>query len=327
MGASLKRTESSPMPLGPGIPQQWRVLYIHDRKRTGGWLVEGLSAEGPADVEIHEASGSVAGLARLRDEIFEAVLIAHAPPELDALELVTAYRTGGTDEPLIILGRPSEQELAVPCYQAGADGYLCVSTATTQALIWATLRAVQRCQILRQNRRLLQAEKQRVQREREEAFRLLRHQKAVLKDLENPDRARREQEPRFPEIGGEGDPELSFEDEELAQIPEMLINHYRELLRAYVIMGSGTLGRELRHLAEVFATAGLSAAEVMRLHLRVTGDLLKGLGSRSTRHVITRADLLAMEILLQLAEVYRLRYREMARPAVQLVFREFEAAE
>lgn len=325
MGASLKRTETPTVPLGPGIPQQWRVLYIHDRKRTGGWLVEGLAADCPVDVEIHEANGSVAGLARLRDEMFEAVLIAHAPPELDALELVSAYRTGGTDEPLIVLGRPSEQELAVPSYEAGADGYLCVSTATTQALIWTAVRAVQRCQILRQNRRLLQAEKQRVQREREEAFRLLRHQKAVLVELEGKVAQAEGQRP--PETGREGNPELSFEDEDLPQIPQMLVEHYRELLRAYVIMGSGYLGRELRHLAEVFATAGLSAAEVMRLHLRVTGDLLRGLGSRSTRHVMTRADLLAIEILLQLAEVYRLRYREMARPAVQLVFREFDGTE
>lgn len=323
MGASLKHVEKQHSPAWQGVPLQWRVLYIHDRKRTGGWLIEGLVSESPAEIEIHEAPGSVSGLARLRDEMFEVVYIAHAPPELDALELVSAYRTGGSDDPLIILGRPSEQELAVPAFQAGADGYLCVSTATTQALIWTSTRSVQRCQLLRQNRRFLQAEKQRVQKEREEAQRLLKHQWAVVQTLERKKRSAQHDH----ESATASDNPQGFEEHGLlSQIPQSLIAHYRELLRAYVIMGTGYLGSELHHLAEVFATAGLAPREVMQLHLHVTGELLKGLGSRSTRHVMTRADLLAIEILLHLAEVYRMRYQEMIRPPVQLVFREFEEA-
>jgi len=318
MGAGLKTSDLSKGPSWQGVPLQWRVLYICDRQRTGGWLVEGLAVEAPVEIEIHEATGSVSGLARLRDEVFEAIFIAHAPPELDAIELVAGYRTGGTDDPLIVLGRPSEQELAVACYEAGADGYLSVSTATTQALIWTTVRAVQRCQLLRQNRRFVQAERQRVQREREEAFRILQHQKAVLRELDKLSRQSRQS------LEGLSSHNSELEEDDPPQVPHTLIVHYRELLRAYVIMGSGHLGSELRHLAEVFATAGLSAREVMQLHLHVTADLLKGLGSRSTRHVITRADLLVIEILLQLAEVYRARYREMVRPPVQLFFRELE---
>jgi len=332
MATGLKRaTKSIPAPVGQGLPSHWRTLYICDRSRTGAWLVESFAAESPAEVEVQEAAGRTAGLARLRDEIFDVIFISHNPPELDALELAVAYRTGGTDEALIILGRQSEQELAVPCYEAGADGYVCVSTATSQVLIWTALRAVQRCHLTRQNRRFQQSELQRLQREREEALRVLLHQKRLIRDHASKLSEKRgsQQIPHGEQDGLSGKDNLcenlsQFESPEPPQLPAKLIAHYRELLRAYIIMGSGHLGSELGELAEVLATAGLSAKEVMHLHLYVAAEVIRGLGSRSTRHVITRANLLVMEVLLQLAEAYRLRYRDASRPPIQLFFPQFE---
>jgi hypothetical protein len=43
----------------------------------------------------------------------------------------------------------------------------------------------------------------------------------------------------------------------------------------------------------------------MRLHLRVLEELLNGLGNRSTRHAMTRADMLILEVMINLAERYR----------------------
>jgi hypothetical protein len=43
------------------------------------------------------------------------------------------------------------------------------------------------------------------------------------------------------------------------------------------------------------------------LHVQVLEELVRGLGNRSARHVMTRADLLLVEILIHLAERYRLR--------------------
>jgi hypothetical protein len=60
------------------------------------------------------------------------------------------------------------------------------------------------------------------------------------------------------------------------------------------------------------------------LHLHVLEELVHGLGTRSTRHVMTRADLLAMEIMIHLAEKYRRRYQERANPAVQRLLPGFE---
>ena len=86
------------------LPPRMRVLYICPRQRTGGWLAEAFAADSASEVALEEAVGTAAGLARLRDDTFDAVLVSHEPGELDALDLVEGYRAGGAEEPIIVLG-------------------------------------------------------------------------------------------------------------------------------------------------------------------------------------------------------------------------------
>jgi CheY-like chemotaxis protein len=301
MGAALKarkpKLATSSAAWGQ-MPPALRVLYITTRSRTGGWLAEAFAADSASEILLAQVLGSSAGLARLRDEPFDAVLVSHEPGELDALGLIEAYRAGGADEPIVVLGTQSEQEMAVLCYEVGADSYVCVNTATTRNLIWMVVRAVQRHQLIRENRRLDHSERTRLQREHEEAHRLLDEQQALVGD------------------GGQSPRSL----------PAVLVAHYRELLRAYVIMGSGNLAGELSRLAEILVSAGVTAREAMQLHLTVLEELLQGLGTRSTRHVMTRADLLVMELLLSLADGYRHRWREYVHPPVQRLLPGFDVA-
>ena len=267
-----------------------RVLYISTRERTGGWLAEAFAADSASKVVLEEAVGTAAGLARLRDEVFDAVLVSHEPGELDAFDLVEGYRAGGAEDPIVVLGAQGEQEMAVLCCEVGADGYVCQS-ATTRNLIWVVARAVQRRQLVRENQRLTLAEKGRLQRERDEAACVLEQQRALL-----------------------GDPS---ETPPAPRLPAELVAHYRELLRTYVIMGSGNLTDELQRLAELLVAAGLTARQTLQLHLHVLEELVQGRGTRSARHVMTRADLLVLELLLHLADGYRRRYQERLHPAVQ----------
>jgi hypothetical protein len=101
-------------------------------------------------------------------------------------------------------------------------------------------------------------------------------------------------------------------------LPVQLIDHYRELLRTYVIMGSGNLVDELAAVAELLASVGVAAPEAMQLHLHALADLVRGLGTRSARHVMTRADLLALELVVHLGEGYRQRWHERRQPAIQM---------
>ena len=222
------------------LPARMRVLYIATRHRTGGWLAEAFAADSASRVILEEAVGMGTGLARLRDKVFDAVLVSHEPDELNALDMIEGYRAGGADDPIIVLGRQSEQEMAALCHEVGADGYVCVHTATTRNLIWVIAQAVERHQIVRENQRLLAAEQARLQREHDEAASLLQQQRALL---QGNDPQGREHE-LLP----------------IERLPSELIDHYRELLRTYVIMGSGNLTRELRHLAEMLGVAGLSPA-------------------------------------------------------------------
>ncbi len=100
-------------------------------------------------------------------------------------------------------------------------------------------------------------------------------------------------------------------------LPPELTAHYRELLRIYVIMGSGNLADELRRLAGLLVAAGITARQTARMHLAVVAEMISGLGSRSSRHVMTRADLLILEVLMHLGEGYRRNYQELLYPPTQ----------
>ena len=281
------------------LPSQVRILVITNRRRTGGWLIDALVEEYSDRFSMIETVGSVAGLSRLRDEIFDAVIISHAPGEMDATALIEGCRGSGCEEPIIVLGQESEQELAIPCYTVGAEAYICAHTATTVGLLWVIGRAVRNHQLVRESRRLQIADQKRLQREQEEATQLLREQRELL----------------------------GISDEENAEnaIPETLTEHYAELLRTYIIMGSGTLGEELKHLASLLAGARMGAKRTMQLHLAVLESLILGLGTRSSRHAMTRADLLLVEVLIYLTEEYRKRYYDYLRPPVQQMLPGFDA--
>jgi hypothetical protein len=89
-------------------------------------------------------------------------------------------------------------------------------------------------------------------------------------------------------------------------------------LRAYVIMGSGNLTSDMRELALVLVGTGITPHQTMLLHLQVLEELVRGLGNRSARHVMTRADLLALELMIHLAEGYRSQFLEQVRPPRQM---------
>ncbi|HLA85231.1 MAG TPA: response regulator [Thermoguttaceae bacterium] len=308
------------------LPARMRVLYISTTHRTGGWLAEALAIDSATTVDLEEAAGSAAGLARLRDEVFDAVLVSHQPDELDAMELIEAYRTGVADAPIVVLGAESEREMVSLCHELGADAYVCVNATTTRNLLWALARAIERHRLSSENQRLVQGHQRRMQQERDEAARLLDQQRALVGDLDkiyggaatvdSPDVDDEDACGRIPPPG----------KRRAVALPAELVDHYRELLRAHVIMGSGNVASEMKRLARLLISVDITAREAMELHLHVLEELIQGLGARSTRHVMIRADLLALEIMMHLAEGYRAQYRQRVHPDVQRCLPGFEGA-
>jgi CheY-like chemotaxis protein len=333
---------ANPLPRTPwgSLPPRMRVLYITTPAGTGGWLADAFASDSASDVQLERVLGVAAGLGRLRSELFDAILISHQPGELDALQTVEGIRAGNPDQAIIVLGVQSEQEMAALCYEVGADSYLCVNTATTRALIWSVARTIERHALIAENRRLHQGEQHRLLQEHQEVDRLLAQQRVLIADLEEicgGSRPKAQGSGRGAVAGTPGvapaatNDVLSLprirEDERLdLDLPEPLVTHYRELLRAYVIMGSGNLTDEMNILAELLTTAGVTARQTMLLHLKVLEELIRGLGSRSARHVMNRADLLVVEVMIHLAECYRHRHLERIHPPRQLLLPGVEAA-
>jgi hypothetical protein len=306
-----------------------KVLHVTTLRRTGGWLAEAFATDCAAEILLQEAIGVSNALAQLRDEIFDAVLISHEPHQLDSLDLVEGLRAGGNEEPMIILGNTPSSEMTALAFEVGADAYCCIAETTTRSLLWTFARAIERCQLVRENRRLVQAEQQRLTHEHQEAERLLTEQRALIEELESlRDGRGREWEM---ERGGDfsdhvvtGSPPLPISlsppllDSPRRSLPEALVSHYRELLRAYVVMGAGNLAEELSDLAAMLVDAGVSAQRTMRLHVGVLEELIASLGNRSARHVMNRADLLVLEVMAHLADGYRGRYHDQNHPPRQL---------
>jgi DNA-binding response OmpR family regulator len=298
------------------LPPSLKVLSITTLNRTGGWLADAFAADSATQVELIEVIGVTAGLTRLRDEAFDAILITHEPGQLDALDLVEGLRAGGTEEPMMLLGSLPSQEIDALCYEVGADDYCCVSETTVRGLLWKFARAIQRNQLLRENRRLVHAQQQRLKQEHLEAQRLLEQQRLLITDLESLSGHHTEST-----VGVDNPDDCRVRnrssEEATADLPATLVAHYRELLRTYVIMGVGNLGAEMARLADMLATCEASAQKALQLHVAVLEELVQGLGSRSARHVMNRADLLALEVMGHLADGYRARLQEARTPLRQ----------
>ena len=312
-------------PLGM-LPGRLRLLHVGARQRDGLWLAKALAADSAAQVQLDVAHGAGDAATLLRGEVYDAVLITHEPPELDALDFVAALRAGGAEEAVLILGECSEHELAPLAFEAGADAYLRIAATTTRGLLWVLARAIERHRLVRENHRLQQAERQRNDVDQRESQRLLVHQRRLISDLE----ALHSLAEGCLEGEGQFAPSVSdnattttrathsagaIPHASRSRLPAPLLEHYRELLRAHVMMGAGNRAREMSSLADLLAGSDITAQQVLELHLEAVETLIDGLGRRSSRHVLSRADLLMLEVLMHLSEAYRRRYLERRTPA------------
>lgn len=302
-----------------------KVLYVTTLHRTGGWLAEAFAADSAAHILLEETVGVTASLTKLRDEVFDAVLVSHEPGVLDALEFIEGLRAGGHEEPMIVLGSLPPAQMEALVYEVDADAYCCVEQTTTRSLLWTFGRAIERHQLVRENRKLVQAERQRLAHEHREAERLLAQQRSLVQELElltEPDiETPQDESPRLRIVEHDQQVERTH-----CELPEPLVRHYSELLRAYVVMGTGNLSKDMSRLADLLAQGGVSAHRTMQLHLQVLEELVEGLGNRSARHVMNRADLLVLEVMMHLADGYRRRYHERRHPPQQLLLPGFETA-
>ena len=259
-----------------------KVLYITTLHRPGNWLAEAFAADGATKILLEEVVGVTAGLARLRDEVFDAVVVSHEPGVLDGLDLVEGFRAGGHDEPLLLVGEQTPQQL-----EARASKSEPTTTAASPRPPSAACsgNSPARSSGTNSSERKSPAPasrwRQRLHQEHREAQHLLEQQRLVIADLEilksltrGSPAARVCRVRRLPRQNGES--LLGT----CRWICRAAVAHYRELLRTYVIMGVGNLTTEMADLSEMLATSGVSAQRALQLHVTVLEELVAGLGAR-----------------------------------------------
>lgn len=304
---------AEPLSDGPrtaGLPSHLRLLCVGAREPSWINLTLQLDAQGCTEMHLNWVSTAAEALAILRESSFDCILMSQPSPEaaelreLDPLHLLRAIRASGCEDPVIIVASRADDAMWMAACEEEGELLVVVRELESRALVSMIKRAVQRLELTRDNRRLALADRRRMSRERDEAEHLLNQQRQIVQGLEL----------LSPQFGGDlpapsDDASLSrpFTPEPVTRIelPARVSEYYQELLRTYVIMGSGNLGNEIAKLAELLCFAELSPRQALELHLERVEHLVRGLGNRSTRHVMARADLLALELMIHLGECYQ----------------------
>jgi hypothetical protein len=287
-----------------GLPDRFRMLCVGPKEPDWIGMALQLDAAGCHDPRLRWASTSAEAMTILRSETFECLVVAEDKraegsaaengSKWDAVGLIQAIRASGCDDPLIYLSAVADDRATTTVCHLRCDWLVSESVWNSQALITVIQRAIQNTDTVRQNHQLAVANHRRLVRERDEADQLLRQQRDIISELE----ALAHRRPMTDENGNET-------KQPVIPIPEEIKRFYQELLRTYVIMGSGNLGGEIGELAKILAELRLSPRDTLGLHLERVEELVRGLGNRSTRHVMARADLLAIELIIHLGECYQ----------------------
>jgi DNA-binding response OmpR family regulator len=306
------------------LPAHMRLLCVGADEPSWINLTLQLDAEGCIEPHFRWVSAATDALALLRDETFDCILLSGQADQ--SLNVLRAIRSSGSADPIVIVtDQVSDQQWAEVCHK---DCELLVTTAQWEsaALVAVIKRAVARTEVQLENRRFSVANQRRHVRERDEADHLLSQQHQILSALEAL--ARSQDDPTTPtaisdefsdengqtqnrsrsQVPSTRDGSRLSAPRQRVPLPNKINDYYQELLRTYVIMGSGNLGKEIAKLAELLTVAGLSPREGLQLHLQRVESLVRGLGNRSTRHVMARADLLALELMIHMGECYQRKW-------------------
>ena len=302
-----RRTEVHAPPAEPRWLSGIRLLCVDVQQRSSINLVLQLDAAGCIDPEIQWVTSAADALFALREESFDCVIVGRLSEQAEpreSLELLQSIRMGGCDDPLVVLVSGAADLLWGEFAEHEVELLTAPARWESRSLLPVIQRAMRRVQVLRDNQRFLAAERQRLMRDRDEAEHLLLQQRQILNELEQL-ASGTGLSPQRP------DPLANFATASPCsarpQLPPELGAYYQELLRNYVIMGTGSLAGEISKLSNMLADAEVTPSHALELHLEHVERLVLGLGNRSTRHVMARADLLALELVMRLGECYQAR--------------------
>ena len=263
------------------LPVALRLLLICGPNFSASWLGSILRSDGTVAIDVVQVDTLVEGLTSLRNDTFDAVLMTE-DCEIDMSEMVAGVQGANSQMlPILLLGqRPGVDQQAV-AFENGLDGYVCLASASIRSLVWMISRAVERTKLLNENSRLWVKHNQQKRRCKDG----IQVQIAELGDLIH----------RQANVKGN----LSeFFASLKARLGNDVLDGYRDLLKTYVIMSTGTVVNEVKDFCHIFQQVALEPVEVVALHRLVLEEILDQLGVKSLRHVMDRANLLLVQLLI-----------------------------
>ena len=298
-------------PPSSGLPPEFRLLCVGPTEPDWIGLTLQLDAVGCNDPKYQWVSSASEAMTLLRNENFDCIVIECWPTNLDEIrwdapDLVHAIRASGCGDPIVLLSQQPDDGLTVEACSSHCEILVSSALWSSRALVNVIQQSIRLVETAQQNHHHAVANHRRLVRERDEADHLLRQQRDIIRELEaiTHGSADNDETNSIEHQASDDDPGKLKRSRSL-QIPDKIKTYYHELLRTYVIMGSGSLGGEIAQLASVLAEVGLSPRDTLSLHLEQVEQLVSGLGNRSSRHVMSRADLLALELVIHIGECYQ----------------------
>lgn len=317
--AKLTESPGTGMTTSSALPSGLRLLCVGRQEPSWVGLTLQLDAQGCLEPHFKWVSTTSEALSLLRDESFDCLLVraensTDAQSARDVLDLVHGIRAGGCEDPVVLVANSAADSLWTEGMELNVDVLVSSRGWDSPALLPSIRRAIDRGRLAHDNHHLAMADRRRMSRERDEAEYLLSQQRLILTALE---RFVAEQSAISDAAGNAAAGESQTVRATIPPLPPEFEQYYQELLRTYVIMGAGDLAGEVARLGDLLGNAGFSPTEVLQLHLERVERLVRGLGNRSTRHVMARADLLALELMIHLGESYLRRLRGSADSPTQ----------
>ncbi|MDG2382690.1 MAG: hypothetical protein P8N76_13555 [Pirellulaceae bacterium] len=267
------------------LPTRLQVLYVPGPQSPRNWLNEALATEQICDVILTETPSLTLALEKLREETFDAVLLDTDADSRDCQSLIDAIRAGSHDhQAVILLGEETDSTVATHCYESGADGFVAVQTSIPRELIWQIARAAEHGRLRAENWHLRQRQQRQKTIESDEILKLTTELESII---------------RLAAPLTESAPLTEPNDASTAD-DQWLEDELRELIQAYVIMGSGNLSQEMARFLDQIHQSRLTRHSVITKYPTVLRSVLEDLGSRSSRHVYNRGNLLLLDLMLKL---------------------------
>jgi len=327
-----KRPPSTKVPLASPAPRlefpsHLRLLCLAHAEPDRSRLVLALQKAGGLEPAFHWVDSCSEAAHSLGERGADCLLILceeGTPIDLrGAVQFLTTWRELGHDiAVLMLLGRVDDVWVS---RAADLDAELLISPLgwNSPVLVSALHRAINRRDTARQLRHLRSRHEQRIARDRDEAERILRQQRQWIASL---DRDRDEAKPPLRlDHDSAPDTDQSPRGSPLASQPpenregtlptdrhprssrEELVPLHQDLLRAQVILGAESTSNQLTAFSDRLAAASVTPRQLLELHLSSVEQLVRGMGNNSSRHILARAELLLLELLIQLGECYQRR--------------------